>query len=110
MALRVGIDTGGLIGGGLPERFADRVREIGDRGFDSIWFAEAGERMYSPRSASAMTRAGMASAWLSRRYQSGVGFDGVHASDVPYDLNHSFVVRGPRDGDGSRGQTAAHGD
>ncbi len=49
MALRVGIDIGGLMRGGVPERFADRVREIEDRGFDSIWFAEAwGSDVFTP--------------------------------------------------------------
>lgn len=49
MGLRVGIDIGGLVGGGLPEKFADRIREIEDRGFDSIWFAEAwGSDVFTP--------------------------------------------------------------
>ncbi|CAN3127986.1 LLM class F420-dependent oxidoreductase [Mycobacterium sp. smrl_JER01] len=49
MGLQVGIDVGGLIGGRLPDRFADRVKEIEDRGFDSIWFAEAwGSDVFTP--------------------------------------------------------------
>jgi F420-dependent oxidoreductase-like protein len=49
MSLKFGIDLGHLTGERLPERFADRIIEIEDLGFDSIWFAEAyGSDVFTP--------------------------------------------------------------
>jgi F420-dependent oxidoreductase-like protein len=49
MSLRIGIDVGHLTGARLPERFAERIVEIEDLGFDSIWFAEAyGSDVFTP--------------------------------------------------------------
>lgn len=49
MRVRVGIDVGLLNGRRLPERLAERIKEIEDRGFDSLWFSEAyGSDVFTP--------------------------------------------------------------
>jgi F420-dependent oxidoreductase-like protein len=48
VAIPVGVNVGQFFRG-LPDRFADRVRQIEDLGFDGIWFAEAyGSDVFTP--------------------------------------------------------------
>lgn len=48
MSLPVGVNAGHF-STGIPDGFADRVREIEDLGFDGIWFAEAyGSDVFTP--------------------------------------------------------------
>lgn len=48
VAFPVGINVGQFFRG-MPDRFADRVRQIEDLGFDGIWFAEAyGSDVFTP--------------------------------------------------------------
>lgn len=47
--MRIGIDVGLLNGRRLPERLADRIKDVEDHGFDSIWFPEAyGSDVFTP--------------------------------------------------------------
>lgn len=49
MSVRIGIDMGHMTGTRLPEQLAERVRQIEDLGFDSIWFGEAyGSDVFTP--------------------------------------------------------------